>query len=215
MSTHPTSGYGVRGMHDDREVIVLAIKPRPENADSMVDMTPEHSGVMPERPTRRSEPPRPSETLAERLSRGASIPLVRDFAPTRTVEDHDAPGRHSVSPELALVDPELCGAGAPGASRRSLARARRAWLEHACGDPGLRTADGRRSRRARLGSAARAARAAAGAGRGRRRRDCRRSGRFSSCRHRSRHALHRWSSRHPRQRRRRSFPTTSTCRPRG
>ena len=73
----------------------------------MVDMTPEHSGVMPERPTRRSEPPRPSETLAERLSRGASIPLARDFAPTGTVEDHDAPGRHSISPELALVDPEL------------------------------------------------------------------------------------------------------------
>jgi hypothetical protein len=94
-------------MHDDRAVIVLAIKPRPENADSMVDMTPEHSGVMPERPTPRSEPPRPSETLAERLSRGASIPLPRDFAPTGTVEDHEAPGRHSISPELALVDPEL------------------------------------------------------------------------------------------------------------
>ena len=73
----------------------------------MVDMTPEHSGPAPEHPTRRSEPARPLDALAERLSRGASIPLVRDFAPTRPVEGHGTPGGHSVSPELALVDPEL------------------------------------------------------------------------------------------------------------
>jgi hypothetical protein len=85
---------------------VLAIKPRPENADSMVDMTPEHSGPAPAQPTRRSEPARPLDALAERLSRGASIPLVRDFSPTRAVEHHDVPGG-SISPELALVDPEL------------------------------------------------------------------------------------------------------------